>query len=113
MPSLSWIARSNEQCLGNNLDFDLQKTSANCWYSRGTSVRSGVFSVRCATHSFRGKDLTSNWNGITPWALQARRKVVVLTRVIEGFWRLGSSEDYSWVVLGVALGRALVLRTVS
>ena len=92
------------------MDFDLQKTSANCWYSRGTSVRLGVFLVRCAARPFRSEDLTSNWNGIAPWALQARRKVVALTRVIKSFWRLGSSENCSWVVSGVALGRASVLR---
>jgi len=113
VPSLSWIARLNEWCLGNNLDFDLQKTSANCWYFRGTSVRSGVFLVRYAACPFRDEDLTSNWNGIALWALQARRKVVVLTRVIKGFWELESSEDYSWVVLGTALGGASVLRAVS
>jgi len=67
--SLSWIARSNEWCSGNNLDFDLQKMSANCWYSREILVRSGVFLVRCTTHPFRGEDLTSNWNSIAPWAL--------------------------------------------
>ena len=85
----------NKQCSGNNLDFDLQKTSANCWYSRGTLVRSGIFLIRCAARPFRDKDLTSNWYGIAPWALQAHRKIVVLTRVIKGFWGLGSSEDYS------------------
>ena len=66
MPSLSWITRSNKWCSGNNLDFDLQKTSTNCWYSRGTSVRSGAFLIRCTTHLFRDEDLTSNWYGITP-----------------------------------------------
>jgi len=63
--SLSWIARSNKRYSGNNLNFDLQKTFVNCWYSRGTLVRSGVFSVRCAACPFRGEDLTSNWNDIT------------------------------------------------
>jgi len=59
------------------------------------------------------EDLTSNWYGIALWALQARRKMVVLTRVIKGFWGLGSSEDCSWVVLEATLGRASVLRAMS
>jgi len=85
VPFSSWITRLNEQCSDNNLDFDLQKTFTNCWYSRETLVRPGVFLVRCAICPFRSEDLTSNWNGIAPWALQACRKVVVLTRVIKGF----------------------------
>lgn len=55
-PSLSWIARLNKWCSGNNLNFDLQKMSANCWYFRETSIRLGVFSVRCAARPFRDKD---------------------------------------------------------
>ena len=81
----SWIARLNKWCSDNNLDFDLQKTFTNCWYSREILVRSGVFLVRCATCPFRSEDLTSNWNSIAPWALQAHRKIVVLKRVIKGF----------------------------
>ena len=39
--------------------------------------------------------------------------MVVLTRVIEGFWGLGSSKDCSWVVLGAALGGASGVRAMS